>query len=139
VLREVRPMLPATVRPIVEHCVLRARTPLTVAGVARALGVHRKTLVNKLRRAGFPGPRAIIGWSRLLLAAHALEDPGRPVERIALDLEFASATAMCNMLRRYTGLRPREVRENGGVACVLHLFTRALGDAPPTRVGRAAR
>jgi hypothetical protein len=33
------------------------------------------------------------------------------------------------MLLRYTGLRPRELRENGGAHCVLHLFKRELGAA----------
>jgi len=32
------------------------------------------------------------------------------------------------MLIRYTGLGPRELRENGGVRCALHLFKRELVD-----------
>ena len=30
---------------------------------------------------------------------------------------------------RYTGLKPRELRENGGVHCVMHLFRRELGSS----------
>lgn len=135
VLRELAGLVPDPVRPILEHCLGHARTPLTVHGVARALGVHRKTLVSRLAHAGLPGPRAVIGWSRLLIVAHALEDPGLPVERVALEFEFPSSTALRNILRRYTGLRPAEVRENGGLTCVLHLFRRALVARSPQGAG----
>ena len=126
IMRELGVVVPAGARPIVEHCVLHARSALTVSGIARALGVHRKTLVNRLAAARLPGPQTVVGWSRLLLVGHALEEPGLPVERIALDFDFPSATALRNMLKRYTGLRPAEVRENGGLSCVLHLAKRAL-------------
>lgn len=126
ILRELDPVLPRLARVVVEHCVLHGRTPLTVAGVARALGVHRKTLVLRLAAAGFPQPREVIGWCRLCLAAHALEDHAVSIERIAMDFEFPSATALRNLCKRYTGLRMSEVRQNGGLACVLHLFRGAL-------------
>ena len=51
------------------------------------------------------------------------------LEQAALRLEFPSGTALRNMLMRYTGLKPRELRENGGVHCVMHLFRRELGGA----------
>jgi AraC-like DNA-binding protein len=126
ILQEVNAVLPPTVRLIVEHCLLHGRERLTVSAVARSLGVHRKTLVNRLASANLPGPRTIIGWSRLLLVAHALEELGRPVERVALDFEFPSSAALCSMLKRYTGLRPAEVREQGGLACMLQLFKHSL-------------
>lgn len=118
--------LPRSARPVVEHCVLHGREPLTVACVARALGVHRKTLVNRLSASGLPEPRCVIAWCRLCLAAHALEDPGVTIERVAMDFQFPSATAFRNLCKRYTGLRATEVRQNGGLRCVLHLFARAL-------------
>jgi AraC-like DNA-binding protein len=132
-LLELEELLPVGVRPLVAHCLHHARAPLTVAGVAGALGVHRKTLVNRLAGAGLPGPRAIIGWSRLLLVADALADRGRPVERVALDFAFPSSAAMRNMLRRYTGLRPADVRRSGGLAAVLPLCRRALVTARSAR------
>jgi AraC-like DNA-binding protein len=138
VLRELGPDVPPSVRPIVEHCLRHAGRALSVQQVAAALGVHRKTVVSRLANADFPEPRILIGWCRLLHLGHALEDGSRPAERVALDLEFASPTAMRNMLRRYTGLRPGEVRENGGLTCVLHLFRRALADARARAAGGTA-
>ena len=34
---------------------------------------------------------------------------------------------MRNMVKRYTGLRPAEVRENGGMRCILYAFKREIG------------
>lgn len=123
---ELEPLVPQTVRPFVRYCLEHARRDLTVEEVAAALGVHRKTLVDRLRAAHLPSPRAMIGWCRLLVAARMLDDPGRTVEQVALKLDFPSGTALRNMCKRYTGLRTGEVRENGGVRCLMHAFRREL-------------
>jgi transcriptional regulator GlxA family with amidase domain len=109
---------------------------VTVADAAAALGVHRKTLVDRLATAQLPTPSAMIAWCRLTLAAQMLEDPARSVEQIALLLDFSSAASLRNMLKRYTGLSPREVRENGGLRCVLHAFRQTL--VPPARSAAAS-
>ncbi len=90
------------------------------------MGVHRKTLVDRLKAARMPSPRAMIGWCRLLIAARMLDDPGRTVEQVALKLDFPSGAALRNMFKRYTGLRTTEVRENGGVRCLIHAFKHEL-------------
>ena len=51
-------------------------------------------------------------------------------------LDFSSAASLRNMLKRYTGLSPREVRENGGLRCVLHAFRQTL--VPPARSAAAS-
>ncbi len=127
VLKELESTIPAAVLPIVQYCLENGRRGLTVAQVATAMGVHRKTLVDRLSAAGFPSPSAVISWCRLLVAARLLEDPGRSIEQVALVLDFPSGTSMRNMVKRYTGLRPAEVRENGGMRCILHAFKREIG------------
>jgi AraC-like DNA-binding protein len=127
VLKELENSIPAGVLPIVQYCLENGRRGLTVAHVATAMGVHRKTLVDRLSAAGFPSPSAVISWCRLLVAARLLEDPGRSIEQVALVLDFPSGTSMRNMVKRYTGLRPVEVRENGGLRCILHAFKREIG------------
>lgn len=114
-------------RDVVEYCLTHARQGPSVADVARALGLHRKTLCARLSRAGLPSPQAMIGWCRLVHAARLMEDVQRPLEHVALQLNFSSAASLRNMLARYTGLRPREVRENGGFVCVLFAMRKALG------------
>jgi AraC-like DNA-binding protein len=127
ILQELEPVVPDAVRPIMQYCLENARRSMTVEQVATAFGVHRKTLVERLTSVGFPAPSAVISWCRILVAARLLEDPGRSIEQVALVLDFPSGTSMRNMVRRYTGLRPYEVRENGGMRCVLHAFKRQIG------------
>lgn len=133
ILAELESLVPANVVPMLRYCIENARRSLTVENVADALHVHRKTLVDRLGSARLPTPSAIISWCRLLVAARLLEDPGRSVEQVALLLDFPSGTALRNMMKRYTGLRPGEIRENGGVHCVLHAFKRQLTRAPAER------
>lgn len=139
-LSELAPHVPATMRPVLQYCLEHAHDALTVADLARAHGIHRKTLHNRLCEAVLPGPRALLGWCRLLVAAELLEDPKRPIEQVALSLDYPSAAAFRNMLRRYTGLAPSEVRVNGGAACILHAFRMALsrGRAGARRIAPAA-
>ena len=126
VMAELGPTLPAAARPVVEYALSQARGPVTVDEVADALGMTRRTLARRLARTGLPSPLAVIGWCRLLLAARAMEDGGRTLEQIAHQLDFPGAAALRNMLVRYTALRPREVRENGGLRCVLFALRRAI-------------
>ena len=136
VLEAVAPLVPQSVVPFLRYSLEHARQAVSVADAAAALGVHRKTLVDRLATAGLPTPSAMIAWCRLTLAAQMLEDPARSVEQIALLLDFSSAASLRNMLKRYTGLSPREVRENGGLRCVLHAFRQTL--TPTSHSGAAA-
>ena len=133
---ELESLVPPTIVPFFRYCLEHARRDFTVEEVAAAMGVHRKTLVDRLKAARLPSPRAMIGWCRLLVAARLLDDPGRTVEQVALKLDFPSGAALRNMFKRYTGLKTTEVRENGGVRCMLHAFKRELAAVsagnPPT-------
>ena len=136
--RELGTLSADNLRPLVAHCLSQARCKHTVASVAAAMGVSRRTLVNRFTHAGLPPPRTIIAWCRLLLAARLLEDPARSVESVALALEFGSGAALANMLRRYTGLPPRELRRHGGVRCLLAVLRKKLGSLAYRSDGRAA-
>lgn len=123
---DLEPLIPPTIVPFLRYCLEHARRDITVEEVAAAMGVHRKTLVDRLKAAHLPSPRAMIGWCRLLIAARMLDDPGRTVEQVALKLDFPSGAALRNMFKRYTGLRTTEVRQNGGARCLVHAFKREL-------------
>lgn len=130
VIEDLGDALPPKVRPIVAHLLEHAGDPPTVDATAAALGVNRKTLVNRVARAHLPAPSTLIAWARLLAAGRLLEDAGRSVEQVAHLLNFESPNALRNMIKRHTGLRPLEVREHGGLACVLRLFRAALLHGP---------
>jgi AraC-like DNA-binding protein len=123
---ELESLIPANVIPMVRYCIENGDRPLTVEDVAGALSVHRKTLVERLSGAGLPTPSSMIAWCRLLVTARLLEDPGRSAEQVALVLNFPSSTSLRNMVKRYTGLRTGEIRQNGGARCILHAFKREL-------------
>jgi AraC-like DNA-binding protein len=125
-LVELETLVPANVLPMIRYCLENGDRPLTVEDVAGALNVHRKTLVERLGSAGLPTPSSMIAWCRLLVTARLLEDPGRSAEQVALVLKFPSSTSLRNMVKRYTGLRTGEIRQNGGARCVLHAFKREL-------------
>ena len=126
---EIESVVPADAWPFVSYCLTRAHASISVQAAAEVLGLDRRTLVRRLERAGMPPPRRIAGWCRIITAARLLDEPIYTLEQAALRLDFPSGTALRNMLLRYTGLKPREIRENGGIRCVLHLFRRELDSA----------
>ena len=128
--RHLSEALPEQVLPFVRYCLTRLDAAPTVPAIAQALGVHRKTLVNWMRAARLPPPRTMATWCRLLVAASLLEDPGRSIEYVALSLDFPSGNAFRNVLRRYAGMGPTEVRAAGGMAALVERFTAALKRGP---------
>ncbi|MGH7646597.1 MAG: helix-turn-helix domain-containing protein [Gemmatimonadaceae bacterium] len=117
-------ILPARLRPVFEAVATRTSGPLSVSELALACGVSRRTLVNRLRKAAWPTPRRLIAWSRLLHASIMLDDLGRPIERVAIDLDFPSAPSLTNMLHRYVGLSASQLRGRGAFQCVSSAFVR---------------
>jgi len=114
VLADVMPLVPVAAVPVLRYCLEHATAAPDVPALARALGVSRQTLATRMRAAGLPGPRALSVWCRLLLAAELLAGEGRTVDQVALTLDFASANAFRNLLRRYADLGPADVRRDRG-------------------------
>lgn len=71
-------------------CVVNATKHVSVARTARALGIDRKTLHNRFARDRLPGPREILAWCRLLVAAHLLENSGCSFEQVGFAIGCAS-------------------------------------------------
>jgi transcriptional regulator GlxA family with amidase domain len=118
---------------------VNARRGVRVTDMAKALHLHRRTLNARSYNAHYPSPSAIIAWARLLLVADISMNVALSTDRAAMLAGFSSGTAFRNMLRRYTGLRPTEVRERGGVDCILAVLRHTIGaipsdhDGPPER------
>lgn len=126
VMSVLRSALTDETAPIAEACVVRPSQIRAVADLVSALGLHRKTLYHRCRKAGFTGPAELMAWSRLALAAQLLAHSGRTIESVADELEFASVTSLRNMMKRYTGQRASDVRYNGGANCVVVALERRL-------------
>lgn len=129
VVARLQPLIPAPLQSLV-HAVL-ANTMLTsVSLTAAALGVHRKTLVNRCQKSGFLAPGEVIAWTRLALAGYHLERTGLTIEAIANLLEFPSHTSLRNLVKRYTGLTASQVRDGAGLKAVIDALEDRL---KPTR------
>ncbi len=126
VYAEVSGSLPRAAATLVRYCLEHASEAPTVDEISRALGVHRRTLVNRMQQAMLPPPSELWAWSRVLLAARYLEVPGRSVEWVAHTVGYPSANALRNALKRYTGLVPSELREDHGFARAMLAFRSAL-------------
>lgn len=118
--------VPEAARVVVEHCLRQGRRALTVEGVARALGMHRKTLWLRLDRTGMPSPERVINWARLLHAAQRMETTDWSLSRVAGEFGYGTPGALRNMLLRYTRLTPAMVKCPGGFERVLGAFRRVL-------------
>ena len=132
ILRAITPDLSETLLPFVRYCLEHPRIT-SVAAVADALGIHRKTLFIHCRGASAVPPGIIMTWCRLLLAAHLLATSLRTVEAVARDLGFASATALRNITKRYAGLRPTAFRDGSAMSSMTRAFLAATSRATATR------
>jgi len=137
ILGELLPLIPAPLHAFIRFCLTSPQHAHSVGAVAGALGINRKTLVNYCARANLPSPGRLLSWCRLLLAAQYLATTTRTVERIALQLDFASDTALRNMIKRYTGMRAQELRHRDGASVVLAHLTRALASHRAAHTARA--
>jgi len=122
ITKDVERLAPPGAWPVIAYALTHADRDLTVAELAGALGVHRRTVARRLRALGVPGPRALICWCRLIVAAWMLEGTTRTAESVALALDFASAGALRNALRRYAGLSVSDVRNRDGFQRVTDAF-----------------
>jgi hypothetical protein len=129
ILGRIRDILIPEGRQIVEYCLFHPTLATSVEAVAHGLGLHRKTLVNRCARVGLPVPGVLIAWSRLLLFGHTFRTRCGPVEDVALLIGFPSGTALRNMLKRYCGLRPRDLQGSLGLEQLLTKFRHALAAA----------
>jgi AraC-like DNA-binding protein len=111
--RDGRP-LPARVLRAMEFALQRTERRLTVAEMASALSVARRTLREGLHREGVPSPRRLISLGRCLWAVRDLEaHPAARSGDVAAELGFPDAATLGNTLHRHLGVRIREARQLG--------------------------
>lgn len=114
--------VPPDAHPLVNLYLRGGEGPVPVTEAAMQLGVHRKTLRNRMEAAGLPAPVDLRAWCRLFLAARLLDEPGRTVESVALQLDFNTGSALRNLMRRRAGLAPWELRAAGGLPFLVERF-----------------
>ena len=113
-----------SVRDAVLLSITRAHERLSPEGLAKLLALPRRTVSERLSAAGFPPPRRLLTWGRLVVAAHLLEDPHRTADRVAASLGFPSGSAFRNLCQRYLHSTPGDIRRRGGAAYVVRAMLR---------------
>jgi len=116
------PLLQGVVVSSMRH----GRESCGVDTLAADLGLSRRTLSKKLAEAGLPPASQILSWSRLIQAAGCLQSSDCSIEAVGLGLGFGSATALRNMLRRYTGMCCQEIRTPEGLSKIIVMFCALL-------------
>lgn len=114
--------VPPALRPLLRFALMRASGPLSVSGLAGAMGLHRKTLWSQCRREGVENVQELVTWCRLLAAEHVLRSCTRPVDAVAEELAFASPTALRNAIRRHVGTSATALRAPGAPRAVSEGF-----------------
>lgn len=107
-----RDLAPSLVSAVVDYCLCDDADAVTAISVATKLGLSRRTLSKRLSQLGVPGVSFVLTRTRVLLAVGLLLR-GHKSEKVALRLGFSSASALRNMLRRHTQLRPSELASHG--------------------------
>jgi AraC-like DNA-binding protein len=124
VMCAMQPSVPEALHPMLEAALSRPADISDVRRLADALGVTRKTLFKRCERTHFINPAELLQWTRIALVAHLLDVSGCTVETLANELGFASPTALRNAIKRYTGRRALDLRSDGALITVAHLFSR---------------
>jgi len=105
--------VPDKLLTVVQFCLEHASRHVTAADIGHAAGVHPRTVHNWTKPLRLMGIRAVVSRCKLAIAIGLLLRDERSTEQVALTLGFSSTAALRNMLKRHTGLRPREVAEHG--------------------------
>ena len=118
--------VPAAVHRWLAPVLLTADGVTAVPELARAARCSPRTLRRTLAGAGLPPPEELLAWRRLLHATRLLDD-GRSADSVARALDYSSGSALRKVLKRHTGLRPGELRRQGGFAALAALFLGRCG------------
>ncbi|QIG50505.1 AraC family transcriptional regulator [Nordella sp. HKS 07] len=95
------------------------RGPWTVAGLARLAGMSRSAFALRFSQRLGCGPLEYLARWRMILARDALSRGGKPLERLAEEIGYESASAFSTAFRRRVGCSPgafaRAQRAGNGV------------------------
>jgi AraC-like DNA-binding protein len=112
VLRALRGQIPKRLAPFLHICLGPAGNE-SLEYLSRMICVHRATLFRQCRQEGFPDPKELRNWCRLLLAAYVFARSTRTIQALSDELGFASGNAFRNLVRSYLGISGTDFRTVG--------------------------
>ena len=119
-------LFPDSIRPVFVMALERASEPLDVERAAAAFGITRRTLFNRLVHHGLPRPQTFLLWCRLLVAGTLLDERGRTLDAVALQLGFSTGQNLGAALRRYVGTNIKALRQGNVSPAVEAEFRRII-------------
>jgi transcriptional regulator GlxA family with amidase domain len=96
-------------------------TPLTVAALCAAIGVHERTLARRFQASLGMSPLGYLQSRRVALARQLLESSALPFEEIVGRCGYEDVASFRKLFARQVGMTPREYRSrfsSDGVAAV---------------------
>ncbi|WP_369217895.1 GlxA family transcriptional regulator [Streptomyces flavofungini] len=104
----------AVLEPLLTWLRANLARDLTLADIASRAGTSTRTLIRRFREQTGTTPLQWLHRARIRQAQHLLETTRHPVERIAEQVGFGSATAFRDRFKRTTGVSPQAYRRTFG-------------------------
>ena len=100
---------------VLRAALLHAHRPMSLPTLAASLRMHERSVRKYCVQHRLPSPQWLMGWARVLTAAHYLDIGTWSIKDTAAILGFASPAQFSNLLRRYTGLTARALMQDGAL------------------------
>lgn len=88
--------------------------PISLADIARSAGISKSEASRCFQACLHTSPVSYLLSFRIRMARHALSTGQGTTEQISAACGFQSASYFCRMFRRYTGMSPRQYRNQSG-------------------------
>src|SRR5690606_6017234 len=118
-------------------CEAAARIPehVQVPDLADTFRISVSTLERRCEHWGLPTPGRLLLWLRVLYGLRWLQEPGRSVESVAVQLGYSSGAAFRRAIKATVGGRPTPLRTTRGIDRAMDLFLAEIpGDGAYRRV-----
>lgn len=99
----------------------------SVAQLAAAGAMTRRSLYRHLSAAGIESPRLLVASARVVRAAHMLAGSDLSVSEVSRSLGFSKPEAMTEQIKSVLGLRPRDLRDGERQLSVPTMIAARLG------------
>ena len=121
IFAQISDVVPPKLHPLIQAALDNPLRTTSVSALARELGIDRKTLHNWCQAEQFLGPRDLLRWTRLLLAAALLNWSGRSVTSVAIEIDYRTEYSLRIAIRRQFQVQPSAMKR-GGVDRAVNAF-----------------
>jgi hypothetical protein len=120
------PLAPQSLRVFMAVAALKAPSGRGLEHLALWSGITRRTVARRLASAGWQPPSVLLQTFRALDAVWLMAVCGRSARQVQELRRFSTPSSVGRLLRRYLGLAPLELRDEGGFAAALDIAEHAL-------------